>query len=82
MVNIKVDYFGDFVFWFSVNDYKYWQRLKTLQKGIRYSWFKHRDIEHRVHSFHGVQKIKCKELQTRLSNYFIWSKVLFGEFFQ
>jgi len=39
-------------------------------------------MEHRVNSSHGVQKVKCEELWTGLSNYFVWSEVLFGEFLQ
>jgi len=53
-----------------------------LLEGVWGGWFKHRDMEHRVNGLHGVQKAECEGLQTGLSNYFIWSKVLFGEFFQ
>ena len=50
-----------------------------LQKGVRYGWFKHRDIEHRVNGSHGVWQAEYEGLWTGLSNYFIWSEVLFGE---
>jgi len=42
-----------------------------LLKGIGYSSFKHRDIEHRINSPYGVWKIKCKGLWTGLNNYLI-----------
>jgi len=29
-VNFGVDYLGDFIFWFSVNDYRCWWRFGTL----------------------------------------------------
>jgi len=51
-----------------------------LLEGVGCSWFEHGDIEHRVDGSHGVWKTKCEGLWTRLSNYFIWSEVLFGEF--
>jgi len=41
-----------------------------------------RDMEHRMNSSHGVQKVKCEGLWTGLSNYLVWFKVLFGEFLQ
>ena len=53
-----------------------------LLEGVWGGWFKHRDMEHRVNGLHGVQKAECEGLQTGLSNYFIWSKVLFREFFR
>ena len=53
-----------------------------LWKGVGYGWFEHRNMEHRVNGSHGVRKVECEGLWTRLSNYFIWSKVLFREFFQ
>ena len=37
-------------------------------------------MEHRVNGFHNVQKVECEGLQTGLSNYLIWSEVLFEEF--
>jgi len=80
MVNFGVDYLGDFIFWFSVNDHRCWQRFGTLLEGVGCSWFEHRDMEHRMSGPHVLQKVECKGLQTGLSNYFIWSKVLFGEF--
>ena len=36
-------------------------------------------MEHKVNSSYGVQKAECERLRTRLSDYFIWSEVLFGE---
>ena len=42
-----------------------------LLEGVEYSWFEHRDIEHRISSPHGVQKAKCERLWTGLSNYLI-----------
>jgi len=52
-----------------------------LLKGVRCGWFKHENIEYRMNSPYGIQKAESERLQTGLSNYFIWSKVLFGEFF-
>jgi len=80
VVNFGVDYFGDFAFWFSVNDYRCWQRFRMLWKDIGYSWFEHRDMKHKVNGSYSVQKVECKGLQTGLSNYFVWSEILFGEF--
>jgi len=54
VVNLGVDYLGDFVFWFSVNNYRCWQRFGMLQKGVGCGWFDHRDIEHQVNSPHGI----------------------------
>jgi len=51
-----------------------------LQKGIGCGWFEHKDMEHRVNSSHGIQKAEYEGLRTGLSNYFIWSEVLFREF--
>ena len=51
-----------------------------LLEGVGCSWFEHGDMEHRVNGPHGIWKAECEGLWTRLSNYFIWSKVLFGEF--
>ena len=51
-----------------------------LQKGVGCSWFKHRDIKHKINSSYGVQKVECKGLRTGLSNYFVWSEILFEEF--
>jgi len=82
MVNFGVDYLGDFIFWFSVDEYRYWQRFRILLEDVGGGWFEHRDMEHQVNSLHGVQKVECKELRTGLSNYFIWSEVLFREFFR
>ena len=53
-----------------------------LLEGIGNGWFEHRDMEHRVNGLYGIWKAECEGLWTGLSNYFIWSKVLFGEFFQ
>ena len=39
-------------------------------------------MEHRMNGSYGVWQAEYEGLQTRLSNYFIWSEVLFGEFFQ
>ena len=50
-----------------------------LLKGVGCGWFEHRDIEHRMNGPYGIQKAECEGLQTRLSNYLIWSKVLFEE---
>jgi len=80
VVNLEVDYLGDFIFWFFVDDYRCWQRFGMLLEGVRCSWFEHGDIEHRVNGPHGVWKAECEGLWTGLSNYFIWSEVLFGEF--
>jgi len=52
-----------------------------LLEAIGCSWLEHRDIEHRMDSPHGVWKMECERLWTGLSNYLIWSKVLFREFF-
>jgi len=60
MVNFGVDYLKDFIFWFSINEYRCWQRFRTLLKGVRGSWFEHRDMEHRVNGLHGVQKVECE----------------------
>jgi len=38
-VNLGVYYLRDFVFWFPVDDYRYWKRFGILQKDVRYSWF-------------------------------------------
>jgi len=51
-----------------------------LWKDIGYSWFEHRDMKHKVNGSYSVQKVECKGLQTGLSNYFVWSEILFGEF--
>jgi len=53
-----------------------------LLEGVGCGWFEHRDMEHRMNGPHGVQKTECEGLWTRLSNYFIWSEVLFREFFR
>jgi len=50
VVNLGVDYLGDFIFWFSVNDYRCWWRFGTLLEGVGCGWFKHRDMEHEVNS--------------------------------
>jgi len=80
-VNLGVNYLGDFVFWFSVDDYRCWQRFRTLLEDVGCGWFEHRDVEYGMNGPHGIQKAEREELWTWLSNYFIWSKVLFGEFF-
>jgi len=80
MVNFGVNYLGDFVFWFSVDDHRCWWRFGTLLEGVGCGWFEHRDMEHRMNSSHGVWKAECEGLQTRLSNYFIWFEVLFSFF--
>jgi len=82
MVNFGVHYLGDFIFWFSIDEYRYWRRFRMLLEGIGNGWFEHRDMEHRVNGLYGIWKAECEGLWTGLSNYFIWSKVLFGEFFQ
>ena len=51
-----------------------------LLEGVRCGWFEHRNMEHRMNSSYCVWKVECKGLWTVLSNYFIWPKVLFGEF--
>jgi len=51
-----------------------------LLEDVRCGWFEHRDIEHRMNGSHGVWKVECKRLQTGLSNYFVWSEVLFRAF--
>jgi len=79
-VNLVVDYLGDLVFWFSVDDYRCWQRFGVLLEGVGCGWFEHRDMEYRMGSPHGVQKAECEGLRTGLGNYFIWSEVLFREF--
>jgi len=53
-----------------------------LLEGVRCGWFEHRDVKHRVNSSHCFRKMECERLRTRLSNYLIWSEVLFGEFFR
>jgi len=53
-----------------------------LLKGVGCGWFEHRDMEYRMNGPHGIQKAKGEGLWTGLSNYLIWSKVLFGEFFR
>jgi len=80
MVNLGVNYLGDFVFWFSVDDYRCWQRFEVLLEDIGCGWFEHRDMEHKMNSPHAVWKAECEGLWTGLSNYFIWSEVLFREF--
>jgi len=82
VVNLGVDYLGDLVFWFFIDDYQRWWRFGALLEGIGCGWFKHRDMEYRMGSPHDVQKAECEGLQTGLGNYLIWSKVLFGEFLQ
>ena len=37
-------------------------------------------MEYQMGSPHGVRKIECEGLWTRLGNYLVWSEVLFGEF--
>jgi len=63
VVNLGVDYFGDFIFWFSINDYRYWWRFRTLLEGVGYGWFEHRDMEHRVNGPHCIQKTEYEQLQ-------------------
>jgi len=70
-VNLGVDYLGDFVFWFSVDDYKYQQRFGILLEAVRCGWLDHRDIEHRMDGPHGIWKTECKRLWIGLSNYLI-----------
>ena len=53
-----------------------------LLKGVWCGWFEHRDVEHGVNGPHGIWKAESERLWTGLSNYFIWSEVLFGEFFR
>jgi len=82
VVNLEVDYLGNFVFWFSIDDYRYRQRFRTLLKVVGCGWLEHRDMEHKMDGSHGVWKTEYERLWTGLSNYLIWSKVLFGEFFR
>jgi len=37
-------------------------------------------MEYWMGSPHGVREAECKGLRTGLSNYLIWSEILFGEF--
>jgi len=53
-----------------------------LLEGVGYGWFKHRDVEHGVNGPHGIQKTESERLRTGLSNYLVWSEILFREFFQ
>jgi len=53
-----------------------------LLEDVGCGWFEHRDMEHRMNGPHGVWKTEYEGLQTGLSNYFIWSKILFREFLQ
>jgi len=53
-VNFGVDYLGDFIFWFSIDDYRCWRRFGTLQKGVECGWFEHKDVEHRVNGFYDI----------------------------
>jgi len=71
VVNLGVNYLGDFVFWFSVDDYKCWWRFRTLLEDVGCSWFEYRDMEHRMNGPHGVWKAECEGLWTGLSNYFV-----------
>jgi len=57
-----LDYLGDLVFWFSIDDYQYWWRFRALLEGIGCGWFKHRDMEYRIGSPHGVRKAECEGL--------------------
>jgi len=52
-----------------------------LLEGVGCGWFEHRDVEHRVNGPHGIWKAEGEQLWTGLSNYFVWSEILFGEFF-
>jgi len=53
-----------------------------LLEGVGCGWFEYRDVEHGVNGPHGIRKVESKQLWTGLSNYFVWSKILFREFFQ
>ena len=64
MVNLGVDYLGDFIFGFSVDDYRCWWRFGILLEGVGCSWFEHRDMEYRMGSPHCVQKAECEGLRT------------------
>ena len=53
-----------------------------LLEGVGCGWFKHRDMEHGVNGLHGIWKMESERLHAGPSNYFVWSEVLFGEFFR
>jgi len=53
----------------------------VLLEGVGCGWFEHSDVKHGMNCSHGIQKAEYEGLWTWLSNYLIWSKVLFGEFF-
>ena len=53
-----------------------------MLEGIGCGWFEHRDMEHGMNDPYGIWKAEREGLWTWLSNYFVWSKVLLGEFFQ
>jgi len=57
VVNLRVEYFGNFKFWFIINsDWQQWG-LNVIRNRIRSCWFQHGNMEYRVYSTKTVRKL-------------------------
>ena len=78
-INFRVKDFLNFVFDFSINLNRRWQRLNSIRNGAWVGEFELGDMEDGVHGFHSVGELEHEGMSTRLRYDCEGSEVLVGE---